>query len=150
MMDTAIPSIGGRQLTAIADAPDLRDYIYQPALVSLPASVPVVPGKLHIRDQGTEGACTGFGLAASMICCLPRISVNTRSVPGCCTKWRADMMNGPANPMKAPVAVGPLRVGTTWGCVMSRCIHICHLTKANSPLMRLKMLERIPLVHITD
>ena len=65
-MDTAIPAINNRKLTAIADAPDLRDYIYQPALVNLPASIQVIPGKLHIRDQGSEGACTGFGLAASI------------------------------------------------------------------------------------
>ena len=65
-MNTTIPTIAGRQLTAIADAPDLRDYIYQPALVDLPASVQAVSGTLHIRDQGTEGACTGFGLAASI------------------------------------------------------------------------------------
>jgi len=50
-------------LTARQDTPDFRDYAYQPALVKLKTSLPV-PGNLNIRDQGQEGACTGFGLAA--------------------------------------------------------------------------------------
>ena len=51
------------QLTARQDAPDFRDFTYQPALIKLNASLPV-PQNLNIRDQGQEGACTGFGLAA--------------------------------------------------------------------------------------
>jgi len=51
------------RLTARQDAPDFRDYIYQPALVNL-APVKAPPEKLNIRDQGQEGSCTGFGLAA--------------------------------------------------------------------------------------
>jgi hypothetical protein len=50
-------------LDAQKDAPDFRDYIYQPALVNLKPSLRV-PGNLNIRDQGAEGSCTGFGLAA--------------------------------------------------------------------------------------
>ena len=50
-------------LTARQDAPDFRDFTYQPALIKLKTSLPV-PRKLYIRDQGQEGACTGFGLAA--------------------------------------------------------------------------------------
>jgi len=51
------------QLTARQDAPDFRDFTYQPALIKLKASLPVAQN-LNIRDQGQEGACTGFGLAA--------------------------------------------------------------------------------------
>ena len=50
-------------LTARQDAPDFRDFTYQPALIKLKTSLPV-PVNLNIRDQGQEGACTGFGLAA--------------------------------------------------------------------------------------
>jgi len=55
--------IGKRLLTARSDAPDFRDFVYQPALTALRPEMPV-PAGLHIRDQGTRGACTGYGLAA--------------------------------------------------------------------------------------
>ncbi len=66
-------SISGRLLDARPDRLDLRDVPYRPPLRSLP---PVMPGELDvrrflgqyvqaglIRDQGKQGACTGFGLA---------------------------------------------------------------------------------------
>lgn len=46
-----------------ADAPDLRDRMYEPRLLSLKKKLDP-PKTLNILDQGTEGACTGFGLAA--------------------------------------------------------------------------------------
>lgn len=52
-------------LNAVEDAPDFRDFEYQPALIMLRAEVPR-PDYLNIRDQGREGACTGFGLAAAI------------------------------------------------------------------------------------
>jgi len=55
--------IGEYRLTARADAPDFRDFVYQPALVTLKPSLDA-PTRLNIRDQGSEGSCTGFGLAA--------------------------------------------------------------------------------------
>ncbi len=55
--------IGGHPLTARQDAPDFRDFIYQPALVNLPTSLNK-PDKLNIRDQGKASSCTGFALAA--------------------------------------------------------------------------------------
>lgn len=55
--------IGRYQLVARSDAPDFRDFTYQPALVNLKTKI-ALPKSLIIRDQGTEGACTGFGLAA--------------------------------------------------------------------------------------
>jgi hypothetical protein len=52
-----------RVLDVRADAPDLRDRYYEPTLV------PLAPELDHsnpemVLDQGQEGACTGFGLAA--------------------------------------------------------------------------------------
>lgn len=45
------------------DAPDSRDYIYTPTLRSLPHEV-IPDWDLIIRDQGREGACTGFAACA--------------------------------------------------------------------------------------
>jgi len=56
-------SLDGNSLNALADAPDFRDRYYEPSLIELlPEITP--PSGLSILDQGTEGACTGFGLAA--------------------------------------------------------------------------------------
>jgi len=51
-------------LTAQQDSLDFRDWIYQPAL--LPLRPKLLPHKswVTILNQGEEGACTGFGLAA--------------------------------------------------------------------------------------
>ncbi|WP_223787893.1 C1 family peptidase [Marinicella meishanensis] len=45
------------------DLPDIRDWLYQPALVNLDSRRDP-PRNLHILDQKSEGACTGFALAA--------------------------------------------------------------------------------------
>ncbi len=63
MAKTETASIGDFKLTARTDVPDFRDYSYRPALINLKSSWPV-PRNLKIRNQGSEGACTGFGLAA--------------------------------------------------------------------------------------
>jgi len=57
------PKIGRYSLTARADAPDFRDFAYQPALTTLRPAI-TAPARLNIRDQGKQGACTGFALAA--------------------------------------------------------------------------------------
>jgi pimeloyl-ACP methyl ester carboxylesterase len=64
----------GRTFDARPDRLDYRDRQYQPKLVSLPKQfphstfiehyLPDYAGANLILDQGTEGACTGFGLAA--------------------------------------------------------------------------------------
>ena len=53
-----------RKLDAVPDRIDVRDWFYQPALAPLPdqlINIDLVP---EILDQGSEGACTGFALAA--------------------------------------------------------------------------------------
>ena len=78
-------------LDARPDRPDLRDRIYQPPLVSLPHQYPPPEWiKIYlpryskaglILDQGEEGACTGFGLAAVINYLLFRQFVHAKAPP---------------------------------------------------------------------
>jgi len=52
-----------RKFDALPDVPDYRDRWYQPTLAPLRHGLPP-PVDHYVLDQGTEGACTGFGLAA--------------------------------------------------------------------------------------
>lgn len=55
-----------RRLTARPDSVDFRDQMYVPALVEVPPEKPIADYRLlgiPVLDQGSEGACTGFGLA---------------------------------------------------------------------------------------
>lgn len=54
----------GRRLDAFPDRIDIRDWVYQPALLSLPDELINCEFAAPILDQGQEGACTGFALAA--------------------------------------------------------------------------------------
>ena len=71
------------KLDAKPDRPDIRDRMYQPPLVSLPAEFPppdwlktyLPKYRKLVLDQGQEGACTGFGLAAVVNYLLFRNSV---------------------------------------------------------------------------
>jgi hypothetical protein len=54
----------GRTLDALPDRIDLRDWVYRPSLDPLPRAVVNCARVPEILDQGTEGACTGFALAA--------------------------------------------------------------------------------------
>jgi hypothetical protein len=66
--------LNGRALDVRPDRVDLRDYSYRPPLVSLPDAWPpakwvrdVLPAYCKgemVLNQGSDGACTGFGLAA--------------------------------------------------------------------------------------
>ena len=58
-------------LNALPDATDFRDFRYQAALIQLKEEIQR-PEQLNIRDQGREGACTGFGLAATVDLLLAR------------------------------------------------------------------------------
>ncbi len=53
-----------RNLDVKKDPLDLRDVRYEPSLGELPFRVDNSAKSRRILDQGTEGACTGFGLAA--------------------------------------------------------------------------------------
>ena len=61
--DGRFERLDGFLLNAVPDEQDLRDYPYEPALVQLQQHIPP-PSTRTILDQGSEGACTGFGLAA--------------------------------------------------------------------------------------
>jgi hypothetical protein len=55
-----------RILNTRRDTLDFRDQMYIPTLVEVPSHVPVeqfLSYDVPVLDQGTEGACTGFGLA---------------------------------------------------------------------------------------
>ena len=63
-MTDAPRTSGGYSLNAAPDAPDIRDRPFEPSLVSVPDTLGPDRASLTILDQGQEGACTGFGLAA--------------------------------------------------------------------------------------
>ncbi len=54
----------GYKLNADNDTPDSRDHFYQPSLIQLKPALGPGDTWPTILDQGKEGACTGFGLAA--------------------------------------------------------------------------------------
>ena len=55
--------VRGRTYDVLRDVPDIRDRIYEPTLNALLANQ-LPPRGLEILNQGEEGACTGFALAA--------------------------------------------------------------------------------------
>ncbi len=65
-MAKAAVKIRERKLNAHPDTLDFRDKMYVPSLIEVPTHIPLKiykKYKIPILDQGTEGACTGFGLA---------------------------------------------------------------------------------------
>ena len=63
LQDNGFERLDGFLLNALPDLQDFRDYPYVPALVQLRSKLPP-PKKRFVLDQGKEGACTGFALAA--------------------------------------------------------------------------------------
>lgn len=61
-----------RALDARADDTDARDYVYQPTIQLLPERLDQRPLVPKILDQGQEGACVGFALAAVINMSLAR------------------------------------------------------------------------------
>ena len=59
-----------RKLDAFPDKIDVRDWFYQPSLNALPDQLINCDNVPAIMNQGAEGACTGFALAASIAACL--------------------------------------------------------------------------------
>lgn len=53
-----------RKLDAMPDRVDLRDWCYQPTLAPLPDQLVNCDRVPEILDQGEDGACTGYALAA--------------------------------------------------------------------------------------
>ena len=53
-----------RALSVQADLMDLRDRFYRPSLIPLKRRIIPEAAELHIRNQKTDPACTGFALAA--------------------------------------------------------------------------------------
>lgn len=59
----------GRKVNVRPDTLDFRDQMFVPTLVEVPTRVELQEYQRHevpILDQGREGACTGFGLAANV------------------------------------------------------------------------------------
>ena len=52
-----------RTLNVVGDSLDIRDLAYQPALIAIPDRIDP-PDGIEVLDQESEGACTGFALAA--------------------------------------------------------------------------------------
>ena len=58
--------IKGFVLDVPPDAPDIRDRMYDAALIRIPNEIAPEWSALNIRNQHQEGACTGFALAAAI------------------------------------------------------------------------------------
>lgn len=59
-------SVVQRVLNARRDTLDFRDRMFEPTLIEVPTHIPLADyraWKVPVLDQGSEGACTGFGLA---------------------------------------------------------------------------------------
>jgi hypothetical protein len=63
--EVALGKVGGKQrvLNVFPDLPDIRDKYYESSLRILAPHIHPPLG-IQVRDQGGEGSCTGFGLAA--------------------------------------------------------------------------------------
>ncbi len=63
---TSTPASPSRLLDARPDTADFRDRMFEPTLVDVPAEMPLAQFralKVPVLDQGSEGACTAYGLA---------------------------------------------------------------------------------------
>ncbi|MDP9975264.1 putative chitinase/putative alpha/beta hydrolase family esterase [Variovorax paradoxus] len=71
-------------LTVRPDTLDFRDLMYTPTLIEVPSHIPLgeyLEHQVPILNQGSEGACTGFGLATVANYLLQRRRVVPDSVP---------------------------------------------------------------------
>jgi len=78
--DEEFKRVNGYLLNAVEDSPDFRDFDYRPALVQLEDDIDP-PEERIVLDQGKEGACTGFGLAAVVNLLLTRREENRMVSP---------------------------------------------------------------------
>ena len=51
-------------LDTLPDSIDIRDWVYQPSLLQVPPVLVNCQRVPELLDQGQEGACTGYALAA--------------------------------------------------------------------------------------
>ena len=73
-----------RSFDARRDTADFRDLMFVPTLIEVPTTIPLadyLKFKVPVLDQGSEGACTGFGLATVANCLLLRRKVVPDAVP---------------------------------------------------------------------
>lgn len=74
----------GRRLNVRPDTVDFRDLMYVPTLIEVGTAIPLdayTKVGVPILDQGEEGACTGFGLAAVVHYLLRRRRVKPDAAP---------------------------------------------------------------------
>lgn len=86
---------------AFPDKVDLRDWWYQPTLQALPESLVNCSRVPEILDQGMEGACTGFALAAVINYLLHNQGIKRRASPRmlyemarCYDEWPGERYEG--------------------------------------------------------
>lgn len=73
-----------RTLDARPDTLDFRDTMYVPSLIEVPTEIPLTDYtryEVPVLDQGSEGACTGFGLATVANYLLKRRKVHPDPTP---------------------------------------------------------------------
>src|SRR5688572_27058882 len=70
--------MNARKFDAYPDRVDIRDWPYQPNLEPLPDQLINCHRVPEILDQGNEGACTGFALAAAINYLLAARRINRR------------------------------------------------------------------------
>jgi hypothetical protein len=78
------PKLRSRLLDARPDTADFRDSMFEPTLVEVPSHKPLsehLKLRLPILDQGDEGACTAFGLAAVAHALLRRRNPRAKLAP---------------------------------------------------------------------
>ncbi|MBI4682060.1 MAG: hypothetical protein HY757_03040 [Nitrospirae bacterium] len=90
-----------RKFDAFPDKIDLRDWPYQPSLAPLPDELVNCDQVPEILDQGTEGACTGFALAAVINYLLAQRGITRRVSPRmlyemarCYDEWPGEKYEG--------------------------------------------------------
>lgn len=79
--EVAVEKKIGRTLDAFPDRIDIRDWEYHPTLRALPDEIVNCTYVPVILDQGTEGACTGFALAAVINYLLAQRKIKRRISP---------------------------------------------------------------------
>jgi hypothetical protein len=111
-----------RRFDTLPDRIDIRDWPYRPGLAPLADALVSCPDVPLVLDQGTEGACTGFALAAVINFLLARRGIDRRVSPRmlyemarCYDEWPGEKYEGSSarGAMKGWVAHG-VCTADTW------------------------------------